>query len=219
MIQQHNLLIRPSRLSEPSQLALLTPWKTKHRNFSRFAFYGGQGLLPAGQILVVLLGSRGVLFYSFCPCWEVLPIVLGHGDQPIHNLSALVCPTQPRCPPLSWASRQSKGSAVGSGSAADWQQLPWGWWINTPELNSTALWHPELTFHSVRHLILWLQVTSSVKRSSSYKIKITLHLLHSDYNLCLMSHKPECKLPNFESLKEGILIVSQPKQLWTLLEV
>ena len=74
MVQQHNLLIRPSCLSEPSQLASLTPWKTKRRNFSRFAFCGGQGLLPAGQILVVLLGSRGVLFLlpllgsaSHCP--------------------------------------------------------------------------------------------------------------------------------------------------------
>lgn len=154
MIQQHNLLIRPSHLVCPSPASLLhsLPKRPSTEHFSGFAFYGGQGLLPAGQILVVLLRSRGILF--------LLPLLGSGPHRPwawgslICNPSALVCPTQSRCSPLSWASRQSGGSAVGSGSAADSRQLPWGWWINTPELNSPALWHPELTFHSVRHLIL-----------------------------------------------------------------
>lgn len=40
----------------------------------------GSAVLSAGQILVLLLTSRGVLL--FCPCWEVLPPILGQVKYP-----------------------------------------------------------------------------------------------------------------------------------------
>lgn len=83
MIQQHNLLIRPSHLVCPSPASLPHSLpKDKAQKFLQVCFLQrvGAAVLLVGQILALLLMSRGILL--FCPCWKVLPRTLGHGNYP-----------------------------------------------------------------------------------------------------------------------------------------
>lgn len=128
-----------SCLSKPSQFASLTPQKTKYRNFPRFAFYREQGLLFCQQDRSSLHSWSLGAFNFFYPCWKVLPPIPGHGNYP--SITPLCWSVLHRhvIPPL--LSHQREWSVLGSGSAADSQQLPRGWWIHRLQLNSTALWH------------------------------------------------------------------------------
>lgn len=96
----------------------------------------GSAVLSAGQIRALLLMSRSVLL--FCPCWKVLPPIPGHGNY--SSIASLCWSVLHRhvIPPL--LSHHREGSVLGSGSAADSQQLPRGWWMHRVQLNSTALW-------------------------------------------------------------------------------
>lgn len=94
----------------------------------RFLQRVGSAVLSAGMILILLLMSRGILL--FCPCWKVLLPILGHGNYPpVTPLCWSVLHRHVILPLLCHQSRQREGSVLGSGSAADSQQLPRGWWI------------------------------------------------------------------------------------------
>lgn len=115
-----------SCLSNPSQFASKRPKNSpKHQaqKFLQVCFLQrvGSAVLSAGQILAQLLCLE--VFYFFAHVGRCFPHP-GAWELPVHNPSALICPTHIIPPLLSHQSRQREGSVLGSGSAVTHSSCP-----------------------------------------------------------------------------------------------
>lgn len=218
MTQQHNLLIRPPHLACATPASLppkdqKTPQKHQAQKFLQVCFLQrvGSAVLSAGQILALLLCLE--VFYFFAHVGRCFPHP-GAWELPVHNPSALICPTHVIPPLLSHQSRQREGSVLGSGSAVTHSSCPGDG--HTDPSWTAQLWCHQLVFHCACYLILHTRLKAAPEVQWNPHSCTKPRQSHTSFlQIITYTSRVTNQNTNFPIFKVWGM-VSQPKHLWTL---